>query len=187
VTAAGCCYKVQHFGYAREIRIGKIGCEAHCDNCNCNSTPAPAPAHEPSQTATPRPLPPVYPYTTRPMTEYRLPKGPDAVGPTQGSFGKPPLTPPNPPRPMPDIGTPATKAPIPDIVSPVTRVATPVATPDSPDVTRAGATQPAGQLQVTQPTPMPPPELGPPASRDAGTDTAQMQGPVSTPPVGDND
>jgi hypothetical protein len=38
--ASGCTYKVEHYGYSREIRIGKIGCRAPVEVSTC---PAPPP------------------------------------------------------------------------------------------------------------------------------------------------
>ena len=48
LAVPGCCYKMQHFGYTREIRIGEIGCRTPFELPACsprwfglNSDPAP--------------------------------------------------------------------------------------------------------------------------------------------------
>jgi hypothetical protein len=169
VMTAGCCYKVQNFGYTREVRIGKVGCQAPFEICNSCTTPAPAPAHEPPQAMAPKPPQPGYTNSARPTAEYRLPNrvaNPDAGGAPQGSTAKPvQLMQSNPPRQMPDIRNPATR----------------IVAPDSADLTLGTTARP----RVTQPTPVPPPEYGVPAAGDAAPDTAQMQGPVSRPPIRD--
>ena len=35
LAVPGCCYKMQHFGYTREIRIGEIGCRTPFELPSC--------------------------------------------------------------------------------------------------------------------------------------------------------
>jgi hypothetical protein len=139
VMAAGCCYKVQNFGYTREVRIGKVGCQAPFELCNSCTTPGTAPAHESPQAI--------------------APKAP-ATGPGQVRSA------------MPDVRNPATR----------------VVTPDARGLSQATPARPnAFPLRPAPPetygivVPFPP-EFSLPAASDG---SAQMQGPVSRPPIRD--
>src|SRR5437870_1869566 len=55
--AAGCCYKEESYGYTREVRIGKIGCQTFLGNNVCPAPcDTPGPIGQEERAAAPRQL-----------------------------------------------------------------------------------------------------------------------------------
>jgi hypothetical protein len=159
--AEGCCYKVQNFGYTREIRIGRIGCQSSLDPGSSFGTPAAEPTHEPTPKVTPLAAQLAQPRTVSPIHEDWSPSLGD-----KSDSGEPSQTP--------TANSATVRVDSSSSAAEASRTRLKIVTPDSGSLRQA-----SGRAKMLPPAP-PPPEFRARAAGDCRP--ASLEAPALLPP-----